>query len=62
MSKGKDIYCAGQNSTGFCPMRLSCARYILNQPCTNRHELHLFDSAPYELERTYCLFYKVKQK
>ena len=59
--EGKDnIFCAGQNSTGFCPMRLSCARYVLNQPSTNRSELHLFEKAPYELERTTCLFYKVK--
>ena len=54
-----DKYCAGMNSVGCCPMRLSCARYSLNLPLEKRKEMHLFERAPYETERTYCKYYQV---
>jgi hypothetical protein len=60
MAADKETYCAGMNSDGFCPLRLSCDRYIFNQPLDKRRELHLFDKAPYDTERTHCDFHKLK--
>lgn len=48
------------NSVGFCPMRLTCERYIFNQPLDKRRELHMFDKAPYDTKRTFCAFHKLK--
>ena len=60
MSANIETYCAGMNSVGFCPMRLTCERYIFNQPANKRRELHLFETAPYETERTFCAHFKLK--